>query len=105
MPQEPEASAAGAHRRAPDPALTPNGDLAAITELCDGGAAHDRGFGHCGRPGQDVPSAELVAALKSGRFRPSANADACGGFDVAAITVLTPLRDGLPDLGYVEAAG
>jgi UDP-N-acetyl-D-glucosamine dehydrogenase len=26
------------------------------------------------------------------------------GFDVAAGTVPTPLRDGLPDLGYVEAA-
>jgi UDP-N-acetyl-D-glucosamine dehydrogenase len=53
---------------------------------------------------EDVPSAELAAALKSGRFRPSANADACVGFDVAVITVPTPLRDGLPDLAYVEAA-
>lgn len=58
-----------------------------------------------GRPYlEDVPWYELGVALKSGRFRPSANADACADFDVAVITVATPSRDGLPDLGYVEAA-
>ena len=53
---------------------------------------------------EDVPASQLVAALESGRFRPSARADACAGFDVAVITVPTPLRDGLPDLACVEAA-
>jgi UDP-N-acetyl-D-glucosamine dehydrogenase len=53
---------------------------------------------------EDVPAGELAAAIVSGRFRPSAQDDACAGFDVAVITVPTPLRDGLPDLGYVEAA-
>jgi UDP-N-acetyl-D-glucosamine dehydrogenase len=53
---------------------------------------------------EDVPAGELAAALKSGRFRASANAEACDGFDVAVITVPTPLRDGLPDLACVEAA-
>ncbi len=53
---------------------------------------------------EDVPAGELAAAIVSGRFRPSAREDACAGFDVAVITVPTPLRDGLPDLGYVEAA-
>ena len=53
---------------------------------------------------EDVPAGELAAALESGQFRPSASEDACAGFDVAVITVPTPLRDGLPDLGYVEAA-
>ena len=53
---------------------------------------------------EDVPACELAAALASGRFRPSANADVCDGFDVAVITVPTPLRDGLPDLACVEAA-
>jgi UDP-N-acetyl-D-glucosamine dehydrogenase len=53
---------------------------------------------------EDVSADELATALESGRFRPSADADACTDFDVAAITVPTPLRDGLPDLGYVEAA-
>ena len=53
---------------------------------------------------EDVPAGELAAAAESGRFRPSASADACAGFDVAVITVPTPLRDGQPDLAYVEAA-
>ncbi len=53
---------------------------------------------------EDVTAAELAAALESGRFRASVNADACDGFDVAVITVPTPLRDGLPDLACVEAA-
>jgi UDP-N-acetyl-D-glucosamine dehydrogenase len=53
---------------------------------------------------EDVPACEVAAALESGRFRPSSDADACAGFDVAVITVPTPLRDGLPDLACVEAA-
>jgi UDP-N-acetyl-D-glucosamine dehydrogenase len=53
---------------------------------------------------EDVPAGELAAALESGRFRPSANADACAGFDVALVAVPTPLRDGLPDLACLEAA-
>ena len=53
---------------------------------------------------EDVAADELAAALESGRFRASANADVCGGFDVGVITVPTPLRDGLPDLACVEAA-
>ena len=53
---------------------------------------------------EDVSSCELAAALNSGRFRPSSKADDCAGFEVAVITVPTPLRDGLPDLAYIEAA-
>jgi UDP-N-acetyl-D-glucosamine dehydrogenase len=53
---------------------------------------------------EDVPAGEVAAALESGRFRPSASVDACTGFDVALITVPTPLRDGLPDLACLEAA-
>jgi UDP-N-acetyl-D-glucosamine dehydrogenase len=53
---------------------------------------------------EDVPAGELAAALGMGRFRPSGHADACAGFDVALITVPTPLRDGLPDLACLEAA-
>ena len=53
---------------------------------------------------EDVSSCELAAALNSGRFRLSSKADVCTGFDVAVITVPTPLRDGLPDLAYIEAA-
>jgi len=53
---------------------------------------------------EDVPSGQLTAVLKSGAFRPSSEVRACAGFDVAVITVPTPLQDGLPDLTYIEAA-
>ena len=53
---------------------------------------------------EDVPDTELQLALKDGRFRPSTDAGSCAGFDIAVITVPTPLRDGLPDLTYVEDA-
>jgi UDP-N-acetyl-D-glucosamine dehydrogenase len=53
---------------------------------------------------EDVPPQRLAAALAAGRFRPSADPAICQGFDVAVITVPTPLRDGLPDLACVEAA-
>jgi UDP-N-acetyl-D-glucosamine dehydrogenase len=53
---------------------------------------------------EDVPDTELQLALEDGRFRPSTDAGSCAGFDIAVITVPTPLRDGLPDLTYVEDA-
>ena len=53
---------------------------------------------------EDVPNGQLADALHSGAFQPSSEARACAGFDVAVITVPTPLRDGLPDLTYIEAA-
>ena len=53
---------------------------------------------------EDVPASQLTEALDAGTFQPSGEARACAGFDVAVITVPTPLRDGLPDLTYVEAA-
>jgi UDP-N-acetyl-D-glucosamine dehydrogenase len=54
---------------------------------------------------EDVSSDELAAALASGRYRPTSDTDACVGFDVAVITVPTPLSDGVPDLGSIEDAG
>lgn len=53
---------------------------------------------------EDIPNAELQSALRSGMFQPSSEDHACADFDVAVITVPTPLRDGLPDLSYIEAA-
>ena len=43
-----------------------------------------------------------AAALDGGTFLPSSDERACAGFDVAVIATPTPLRDGLPDLSYVE---
>jgi UDP-N-acetyl-D-glucosamine dehydrogenase len=53
----------------------------------------------------DVPSEELEVALASGRYTPSADEQACPDFDVAVITVPTPLKEGVPDLSFIEAAG
>ncbi|MEV0090197.1 nucleotide sugar dehydrogenase [Streptomyces sp. NPDC050738] len=54
---------------------------------------------------EDIGDERLLAVLDSGRLRVStAYADAAG-LDVCVITVPTPLRDGVPDLSYVESAG
>ena len=51
---------------------------------------------------EDVSSDELRRALASGRYKPTTEAKGCAGFDVAVITVPTPLREGAPDLSYIE---
>lgn len=52
----------------------------------------------------DISDDELARALANG-YRPTADASDVAGFDVAVISVPTPLRDGLPDLSYIEQAG
>jgi UDP-N-acetyl-D-glucosamine dehydrogenase len=52
---------------------------------------------------EDVPDEELAAALARGYLPTSAPED-LAGFDVAVITVPTPLREGTPDLSFVESA-
>ena len=51
----------------------------------------------------DVPDDQLRTALEAG-YRPVGDPADVGPFDVAVITVPTPLRDGAPDLSYVEDA-
>jgi UDP-N-acetyl-D-mannosaminuronic acid dehydrogenase/UDP-N-acetyl-D-glucosamine dehydrogenase len=51
----------------------------------------------------DVTDVELAAALDQG-YRPTTDPAVVDGFDVAVITVPTPLRDGGPDLSHVEEA-
>lgn len=53
---------------------------------------------------EDVPSADLQQALDSGQFQASTDGRACAGFDVAVVAAPTPLREGLPDLTYLEDA-
>ena len=53
---------------------------------------------------EDIPHERLGAALATGRFKPSSDPEACAGFDVAVISVPTPLREGAPDLSYIERA-
>jgi UDP-N-acetyl-D-glucosamine dehydrogenase len=54
---------------------------------------------------EDIPDHRLRPLLASGAYRPSADPAEVAGFDVAVITVPTPLRDGVPDLSYIEASG
>ncbi|MBT2543271.1 nucleotide sugar dehydrogenase [Streptomyces sp. ISL-44] len=51
---------------------------------------------------EDVSSERLSRALELGTYRPTELARDCGGFDVAVVTVPTPLHDGAPDLRYIE---
>jgi len=53
---------------------------------------------------EDVSSERLAAVLAAGTYRPSADPVALAGFDVAVISVPTPLREGLPDLSHIESA-
>jgi nucleotide sugar dehydrogenase len=52
----------------------------------------------------DVSSAQLVAALATGRYLPTTDPEDCAGFDVAVISVPTPLHEGVPDLEPIEEA-
>src|ERR1700728_2660691 len=53
---------------------------------------------------EDISDQHLSMALDTGRFRPTDRPDHLANFDVALITVPTPLKDGAPDLSYVETA-
>ena len=51
---------------------------------------------------EDVESSELKGALSSGRYQITNEISKIADFDVLVITVPTPLRDGAPDLTYIE---
>jgi UDP-N-acetyl-D-glucosamine dehydrogenase len=55
-------------------------------------------------PVEDVSDQRLVAALDSGRFRPSSDPADLAGLALAVISVPTPLREGTPDLSFIESA-
>jgi UDP-N-acetyl-D-glucosamine dehydrogenase len=52
---------------------------------------------------RDVDSSRLRAVLDSGAYSATADAAVLADFDIAVITVPTPLRDGVPDLTYIES--
>ena len=52
----------------------------------------------------DVSGQRLQAALASNRYLPTTAYANAAGFDVAVITVPTPLRESLPDLTFIESA-
>ena len=54
---------------------------------------------------EDVPGERLAAVLASGLYRPTTDTGLVADYDIAVISVPTPLREGQPDLTHVEAAG
>jgi UDP-N-acetyl-D-glucosamine dehydrogenase len=54
---------------------------------------------------EDVADATVAAALASGRYRAVTDLTGIDRFDVAVITVPTPLREGAPDLSFIDQAG
>jgi len=52
---------------------------------------------------EDVPDERLAGALAA-RYLPTHDAQDLRDFDVAVITVQTPLRENIPDLSFIEAA-
>jgi UDP-N-acetyl-D-glucosamine dehydrogenase len=68
----------------------------------DGGRLRRLALGHSYV--EDVPSGRLQAALRTGRYRPTDSAEDIAGFEVGVITVPTPLKDGSPDMSFVESA-
>ena len=53
---------------------------------------------------EDIPDERLGSVLATGAYRPSTDPADVEGFDVAVISVPTPLTEGIPDLTYIEAA-
>ena len=52
----------------------------------------------------DIGDDDIAGALRTGRYLPTSAARHLAGFDVAVITVPTPLKDGVPDISYIESA-
>ena len=50
----------------------------------------------------DISDDELAAVLRTGRYTASDNPADLAGFSIAVVCVPTPLRDGAPDLSYIE---
>ena len=53
---------------------------------------------------EDIAAETVQAALASGRYRAITDIADVDGFDVAIISVPTPLKETLPDLSYIESA-
>jgi UDP-N-acetyl-D-glucosamine dehydrogenase len=53
---------------------------------------------------EDISDSVIRAAIATGRFTPTADPSLVKSFDIAVVSVPTPLRDGAPDLSYIEGA-
>ncbi len=54
---------------------------------------------------EDISSDELTKAIGTGRYLASNDPGHLHGFDIALVTVPTPLHRGIPDLRHIEEAG
>jgi UDP-N-acetyl-D-glucosamine dehydrogenase len=70
----------------------------------DADAARVERLRQCDSYVDDIASDQLRAAVDSGLFTSSADYSAVAGFDVAVITVPTPLRERSPDLSFITQA-
>jgi UDP-N-acetyl-D-glucosamine dehydrogenase len=52
----------------------------------------------------DVDDDDVAAALRSGRYRATSDPQEVGDFDIAVVTVPTPLTEGIPDLSHIADA-
>lgn len=53
---------------------------------------------------EDISTERLTAALDSGRYLPTDDPEEMAEFDIAVVDVPTPLKEGIPNLAYVEDA-
>jgi nucleotide sugar dehydrogenase len=53
----------------------------------------------------DIADVDVAVAAATGRYRAVASLDGLERFDIAVITVPTPLREGIPDLSFIDRAG
>jgi UDP-N-acetyl-D-glucosamine dehydrogenase len=53
---------------------------------------------------EDISPSQLSDMLSSGRYRATADESDLAGFDVAVVSVPTPMGEGVPDLSFIEAA-
>ena len=53
---------------------------------------------------EDITDDRLGAAIGTGRYRATSDIGDAAGFNVAVISVPTPLREGVPDLSFIEDA-
>ena len=55
-------------------------------------------------PVEDISDDTVAGFVKSGVYLPTSDYNQIADFDVAVITVPSPLKDGLPDLSFIEGA-
>lgn len=53
---------------------------------------------------EDITDAEMADVLATGRYRATSDPADLAGFDVAVISVPTPMGEGVPDLSFIEDA-